>query len=446
MAQGKLRGVRVLVAGAGLSGLVAARRLARQGAAVDVVEARPRLGGRVHTLRGGAMGSGHAEAGGEFVDREHKRVRALARELGITLTPVLRAGFGSVIRDSGRVQVASSQAASWRRVKTLLASAVDAHERHDGDWHGSVAEALARRSFRELLESAGATARDLAFAETLRGFFLAGPATLSALVALDQLAEGNPGVVRTSRIDGGSDRLTTALGRTPRVEVHLDHVLRSVAQDGGGVRVTVEHRRRRSQWRADYLVVTLPPPLVLDLAMTPPLPEPARRAFTSLALGAGTKTILRFHTRWWRRARRPNAYGTNLPVGAVWESAEEQKDQALLTLFAGGAASEQLQELTRDGLFDTLMGQLSFLGRPGGPPLDHAQVIWEEDPWSRGAYAVFTPDFDPHDRDLLGRAVGRVFFAGEHTSRDAQGYMEGAVESGERVAREIETLRMLEPT
>jgi monoamine oxidase len=206
MAQGKLRGVRVLVAGAGLSGLVAARRLARQGAAVDVVEARPRLGGRVHTLRGGAMGSGHAEAGGEFVDREHKRVRALARELGITLTPVLRAGFGSVIRDSGRVQVASSQAASWRRVKTLLASAVDAHERHDGDWHGSVAEALARRSFRELLESAGATARDLAFAETLRGFFLAGPATLSALVALDQLAEGNPGVVRMSRIDGGSDR------------------------------------------------------------------------------------------------------------------------------------------------------------------------------------------------------------------------------------------------
>jgi monoamine oxidase len=444
MAQGKLRGVRILVAGAGLSGLVAARRLAQRGAAVDVVEARSRLGGRVHTLRGGAMGSAHAEAGGEFVDEGHKRVRALARELGITLTPVLRAGFGSVIRSSGRVQVARSQAASWRRVKTLLARAVDAHERHDGDWHGSIAEALARRSFRELLESAGATGRDLAFAETLRGFFLAGPATLSALVALDQLAEGNPGVVRMSRIDGGSDRLTTALGHTPGVALHLDHVLRSVAQDSGGIRVTVEHRRRRSEWRADYLVITLPPPLVLDLTMTPPLPEPTRRAFASLGLGAGTKTILRFRTRWWRRARRPNAYGTNLPVGAVWESAEEQKGQAVLTLFAGGAASQQLQELTRDGLFDTLMGQLSFLGRPDGPPLDHAQVIWEKDAWARGAYAVITPDFDPHDRDLLGRAVGRVLLAGEYTSRDAQGYMEGAVESGERVAEEVESLRMLE--
>jgi monoamine oxidase len=263
-------------------------------------------------------------------------------------------------------------------------------------------------------------------------------------VALDQLAEGNPGVVRMSRIDGGADRLTSALGQSPRVEVHLDHVLRSVAQDGSAVAATVEHGRRRREWRADYLVITLPPPLVLELEMTPPLPESARRAFTSLALGAGAKTILRFRTRWWRRARRPNAFGTNLPVGAVWESAEEQKDQALLTLFAGGAASQQLQELTRDGLFDTLMGQLSFLGRPEGPPLDHAQVIWEAEPWSRGAYAVFTSDFDPHDRDLLGRAVGRVFFAGEHTSKDAQGYMEGAVESGERVAREIETLRRLE--
>jgi len=65
--------------------------------------------------------------------------------------------------------------------------------------------------------------------------------------------------------------------------------------------------------------------------------------------------------------------------------------------------------------------------------------VWERDPWARGAYAVFTPRFDPNDRELLGRAVGRVFFAGEHTSRDAQGYIEGAIESGERAAAELES-------
>ena len=186
-------------------------------------------------------------------------------------------------------------------------------------------------------------------------------------------------------------------------------MLRAVAQDERGVRVTVERPDGQQAERfADYLVVTLPPPLALDVTMTPPLPESTRRALASLALGAGTKTVLRFRTRWWRRPGRPNAFGTNLPVGAVWEAAEEQKDQAVLTLFAGGAASEQMQELTRDGLLDTLVGQLGFLGRADGAPLDYAQVIWEREPWSRGAYAVFTPGFDPQDRDLLGRAVGRV--------------------------------------
>ena len=393
------------------------------------------------------MGGGHAEAGGEFVDKEHTRVRALARELGLKLTPVLRAGFGSVVRHDGQLRVSNSQGTSWRRVKTLLASAIAAHQRHEGDWHSSVAQALGRTSFRELLEASGGTARDIAFAETLRGFFLAGPASLSALVAIDQLAEGNPGVVRMSRIEDGGDRLITGLAETSGARIRTRHVLRAIAQDDDGVRATVEDAKgARAEHRADYLVLTLPPPLILELTMTPRLPEPTRRALSSIALGAGTKTILRFRTPWWRRRVRPSAFGTNLPVGAVWEAAEEQPGQALLTLFAGGAASQQLQELTRDGLFDTLMGQLAFLGRPGGAPLDHAQVIWEKDEWSQGAYAVFTPDFDPHDRDLLGRAVGRVLFAGEHTSRDAQGYMEGAVESGERVAMEIESLRMLERT
>ena len=439
-----LRGVRVIVAGAGLSGLVAARRLAQRGATVDVMEARPRLGGRVLTLRGGAMGAGYAEGGGEFVDRTHRRIRTLAHELGVDLVPVLRAGFGSAVRYQGRLHVSASQSASWRRMHKLLAGAVAAHRRHEGNWHSSVAEAMAKASLREFLESAGGTARDIAFAETLRGFFLAGPSSLSALVAVDHLCAGNPAAVRMSRIVGGSDRLIAALARTPRVAIHTGHVLRAVAHDDKGVRVTVEESSAgRTERDADYLVVTLPPPLALDVAMTPRLPEPTRRALGSLALGAGTKTLLRFQTRWWRRRGRPNAYGTNMPIGAVWEAAEEQKQQAVLTLFAGGASSLQMQDLTRDGLLDTLLGQLGFLGRPDGLPLDHAQVIWENEVWSRGAYAVFTPGFDPQDRDLLGRAVGRVLLAGEHTSQEAQGYMEGAVESGDRVAMEIESLQLL---
>jgi monoamine oxidase len=67
-------------------------------------------------------------------------------------------------------------------------------------------------------------------------------------------------------------------------------------------------------------------------------------------------------------------------------------------------------------------------------------VSWEHDPWARGAYAFFGPGFDPALRPMLARAAGRVFFAGCHTSRAYQGYMNGAVESGQRVASEIVAL------
>ena len=98
-----------------------------------------------------------------------------------------------------------------------------------------------------------------------------------------------------------------------------------------------------------------------------------------------------------------------------------------------------MQALVRARGASALLARLRWLGRPQ-PALWHEQVVWERDPWARGAYAVVTPGFDPYYRDLLGRAVGRVIFAGEHTSREAQGYIEGAVGSGERAAADLESL------
>ncbi len=437
---GPLHGTRVVVAGAGMSGLVAARAFTARGADVQVFEARDRLGGRVHTLRGGDFGRVHVEAGGELIDEDHVRVRRLARELRLRLVPVLRAGFGSAIRYGGRVHVASAQTAGWRDVQRLLAPLVHLHREHQRNWHGSIASAIARCSLAEALRRAGASPRTMAFAQALRGFFVADPSDLSALVAVDQLIDGNPGATRMFRIVGGADRLVEALAHEARFAIRLRHVLRRLDRIPGAVRVTVEDAHGDlSEMTADYVVLTLPPPLVLDLEHSAPLPAPVRRALGTMAMGHGTKTLLRFARPWWRRRACPRAFGTNLPVGAVWESAEEQDEAAALTLFAGGSASAEMQAITAASGVNGLLAELQWLGRPE-PSLAHAQVAWEHDPWARGAYAVFTPRFDPHDRELLGRAIGRVLLAGEHTSLGAQGYIEGAVDSGERVAGEIESL------
>ena len=89
-----LAGVSVLVAGAGLAGLAAAYDLAAMGASVTVIEARDRVGGRVWTIREGFADRQHAEAGGDMIDESQEEICQLARELGLTLSRILREGFG----------------------------------------------------------------------------------------------------------------------------------------------------------------------------------------------------------------------------------------------------------------------------------------------------------------------------------------------------------------
>src|SRR4249919_3335350 len=102
-----LRGVRILVAGAGLAGLTAARALSRRGAVVRVIEARDRIGGRVWTHRE-TLAPCHADMGGEFIDRNQKAIRKLAGDLNVPLVRVLRRGFGAALEHRGRVRVLPS--------------------------------------------------------------------------------------------------------------------------------------------------------------------------------------------------------------------------------------------------------------------------------------------------------------------------------------------------
>ena len=84
-----------------------------------------------------------------------------------------------------------------------------------------------------------------------------------------------------------------------------------------------------------------------------------------------------------------------------------------------------------------LLSELCWLGLAGSPVLGSCRATWEDDPLARGGYAYADPAFDPAWKPLLSRRAGRIVFGGEHTSEDFQGYMEGAVESGQRAASEL---------
>ena len=117
---GQLDGVSVLVAGAGLAGLTAAHDLVAMGARVTVVDARDRIGGRVHTIREGFTAGQHAEAGADFIDEGHHEIRALVAELGLKLVRVLRGGWGFAKLDRrGRTRIARPSGVSgWERKRS----------------------------------------------------------------------------------------------------------------------------------------------------------------------------------------------------------------------------------------------------------------------------------------------------------------------------------------
>jgi monoamine oxidase len=432
--------VSVLVAGAGLAGLTAAFDLAAMGAAVTVVEARDRVGGRVWTIRDGFSDRQHAEAGGDMIDEEQTEIRDLAASLGLKLTRILREGFGYVRADkSGQPKiVARDVQRGWHRLATELAGLVRSYRLAEQRWDSPIAVNLARRSVSQWLDEERADEELRAMATGLRGFFLADPEELSLLALVDQFAADQPGPGDQYRIEGGNDQLPAALAATLGDRVQLGAELVAVSVRGRAVHSSVRHGRNPATIVSDYVVLALPATTLRRVPIVPALPPHQHQAISTLRYGRGTKTLLQFDRRFWRAPGRPRAFGSPLAYGALWEGNEEQSGRpGILTLLAGGGASDATQlTIEREGI-ERFAAGLGWLGADGAQLTASRQIVWQSDPFARGGYAFFDPTFDPSLREWLARPAGRLFFAGEHTSLRWQGYMNGAVESGRRVALEI---------
>jgi monoamine oxidase len=436
-----LAGTSVLVAGAGLAGLAAAHDLSAHGADVTIIDARDRVGGRVWTIRDGFQDKQHAEAGGDLIDEDQEEIRGLCRDVGLTVTRVLRGGFAQVHGDGMEPPriVSRHVAHGWGRLTEALRDPIRMYRLAERRWDSPLASALARRSVADWLDETRADAELRTSARGLRGFFLADPEELSLIALVDQFATDDSAASgNLYRIAGGNDRLPLALAAPFGDRLHLQTDLVALSHRGATVRASVKHAGAISHISCDYAVLALPATTLRRVPITPALPSAQHEALARLKYGRATRTLLQFSERRWRAPGRPRAFGSALPFGAVWDGNEEQRGRAgILSLLAGGGASEASQSiLARDGAHG-LVDALGWLGAQRADLLASRHVVWEQDPWVRGGYAYFDPGFDPALRPWLARPTGRLFFAGEHTSIRWQGYMNGAVESGRRAAAEV---------
>ena len=431
-----MRGVRVVVAGAGLAGLSAAHELARAGAAVTLLDTRDYAGGRVRTIRDFSAAQ-HAELGGEFIEPDHKETVGLCDAFGLRLVRVLRSGFTHRFGDAhGRYHL--NRTASWDALADSLSPLIRRYKLAGRDWSANAVREMATMSLREWLRRSNASPDLHAMATALRGFFLADPDEISVLPVVEQIARGgSPAQAELFRIDGGNDRLVDALVRATPARLLLRHSIHAVANALDRVVISAtDASGLMQQIEGDYLVMTLPASTLRDVEIRPGLPDDQRRAVERLSYGRATKALVQSSSSLFG-GRHARAFATDGRLGAFWDSSEEQGTAASIVAFlGGGSASGPLRDAARNGGRE-LLSELCWLG------MNRAQVTavhvadWTADPWARGGYAYIDPGFDPAWRPLLARRAGRVVFAGEHTSERWQGYMNGAVESGQRASREL---------
>lgn len=443
---------RIAIVGAGLAGLSCAYRLHQLGLASTLYEAHAkRVGGRCWTARGFAAGQ-TAEHGGEFIDSAHKRIRALAAELGLRLDDV-EAAAARAPRLHPRLFLAGRE----RRFSDVYAdqhlitrrAAADARRigSFESDRAGSAARELDEMSAAEWLD---ATLPDpsqrllrLATNQLMSEEYGLDPDRLSAIAMLIQFGPYGPESDERFHVHGGNDQLAWGMAeRLPAGTLQLDQPLRALRRRGSGY--ALSFGGQPGETSADIVVLCLPFTALRRVDLDGAgLGARKRRCIEALGMGTNAKLLLQFERRFSHYDRFDGEYFDEHVD--TWDSSLGERGRAgLLTVYSGGRygvaqtgpqphgpAPRRRVRTALTAISRAVPGLAQ--GYDGIGWLDH----WASDPWTHGSYAAFEPGQYTRYWGFTGRPEGRILFGGEHTALSAQGFLEGAVRSGERCAAEV---------
>jgi len=441
-ARGGSRRARVVVIGAGLAGLVAGYELHRAGRDVLVLEARDRVGGRVHTIRGFRDGQ-IAEAGGEFIDTDQTALLGYVRRLGLRLDDMRTSGSdrpGAVYIGGRRMSQHQYATPAARRdvgrYDARIAALSDPLDPADPVPGGA---ALDRRPVASLIDSLhlDSRAREIVDHDTIRDDYTVEPGRLS-LLAVAQAESVGPTLPESAyeayRVHGGNDQVPRGLAAALGRRVQLSAPVTSIEWGDGGVRVGVAGETVS----AEHCVLAAPLPPLRAVKFRPALPAPMAAAIAGLQYGIGTKTLLQYSRRFWIGQGFDGDTETDLPVSTTWEATNAQPGRpGILIAYTAGAPGARFTALPPAERISAAAGQLDRI-YPGSRPLQiHAFTIaWANERYTGGTYTAFAPGQVTRFWSVLRTPVGPIHLAGEHTD-EYWGYMEGAVRSGQRAAKAI---------
>jgi monoamine oxidase len=451
---------RIVVVGAGLAGLTCAYRLGQAGYVAQVLEASDRVGGRCWTIRGAFTDGQIAEHGGELIDQGHNAIRNLAQELGLRLDNLLRAEVNDteLIASFDGVPYTYAEITDdikhvWQKIHADVSAASYPTLFDNFTQRGFELDHLSIVDWIEESIPGGMGSRlgrllDIAY-NIEYGAESSDQSSLNLLYLLGYSGQGQFRVFGKSNekyhVRGGNDqvpaRLAAALGGQVTTGAELAAIRRT---SGGTYTLTFDQGPGTTTVAADKLVLALPFSILrssVDLSRAGFSPRKLR-AIREQGMGTNSKLHVQFDMRHWYELGLNGDTFADTGYQNTWEVTRAQAGRSgILVDYTGGLVGASFGTGTPVQRVQRFLAQLEPV-MPGITPHWNGRAtvdFWPGYEWTRGSYSYWKVGQYTAFAGIEGRQEGNAHFCGEHTSIDFQGYLNGAVETGERAAAEMLT-------
>jgi monoamine oxidase len=447
---------KVIIVGAGLAGLSAAYELSQAGHDVTVLEAQTRPGGRVHTLREAFAEGLYAEAGATRIPNHHHLTLKYTELFSLTLDPFQPPDLPTIYYARGqRMTVKPGEEPVWpykltREERNLGLSGIrqkyidsmfsELGDVTDPGWPSDGLKGYDQMNRSDFWRSRGVSEEAINLLSL--GGFDDRADTVSALFMLRNAAL-NHKLTQYYKIRGGNDLLPKAFASRLAEKIRYAAPVVRIEQETHGVKAVFLHAGSYQNLAGDFLICAVPFTIQKDIEVSPPFSVEKQTAVEQLPYRSVSKIFLQSRKRFWVDEGYNGFATTDLPIREVWDMTYKQPGtRGIVQAYPMSFHSRRVTAMSEHERISFALEEVEKIfpaireNFEGG-----VSKCWDEDEWTRGATSFYKPGQISSLLPHVARPEGRVHFAGEHTSVWIDGWMQGALESGSRVAREVNDVR-----